>query len=110
MFRHFVESIAVAVLALSPPAPAAAHDIPVDAPVQAFVLPSGDRLHLLIRVPLETMRDIDVPTRPGGFLDIEKLAPMMPAAATLWISNFVRLYENDEPLTIHPQVIATQIS
>ena len=91
------------------PAFAFAHDIPVDATVQAFVKPSGNRLHLLVRVPLETMRDVDVPLGPSGYLDLDKLAPMMPAAATLWISNFVRIYENDEPLP-RPEVISTQIS
>jgi hypothetical protein len=91
------------------PAVLAAHDIPVDATVQAFVKPAGDRLHLLVRVPLETMRDVDVPLGPSGYLDLDKLAPMMPAAATLWISNFVRIYENDAPLP-RPHVIATQIS
>jgi hypothetical protein len=91
------------------PAVLAAHDIPVDATVQAFVKPAGNRLHLLVRVPLETMRDVDVPLGPTGYLDLDKLAPMMPAAATLWISNFVRVYENDEPLP-RPRVVATQIS
>ncbi len=110
MVRLPVESIAIAVVALVLSAPLAAHDIPVDATVQAFVKPSGDRLHFLVRVPLETMRDVDVPLGPGGFLNLEKLGPLMPAAATLWISNFVRFYENDEPLTNHPQIIATQIS
>jgi hypothetical protein len=110
MVNLSVESIATAVMALVLAAPVAAHDIPVDATVQAFVKPTGDRLHLLVRVPLETMRDVDVPTGPHGFLDLDQLAPMMPAAATLWISNFVRIYENDEPLPRHPQVIATQIS
>ncbi len=55
------------------------------------------------------MRDVDVPTNPNGFLDLDKLAPMMPDAARLWISNFVRLYEDDNPLP-RPKVIATQIS
>ena len=96
MVHLSVESIATAVLALFLAAPVAAHDIPVDATVQAFVKPQGDRLHLLVRVPLETMRDVDVPVDPRGFLDLDKLAPMMPAAATLWISNFVHLYEGDD--------------
>jgi hypothetical protein len=91
------------------PVALAAHDIPVDATVQAFVKPAGNRLHLLVRVPLETMRDVDVPLGPAGYLDLDKLAPMMPAAATLWISNFIRVYENDEPLP-RPHVVATQIS
>jgi hypothetical protein len=109
MVHLSVESIATALLALLLAAPAAAHDIPVDATVQAFVKPSGDRLHLLVRVPLETMRDVDVPLNARGFLDLDKLSPMMPAAATLWISNFVRIYEDDELLP-RPQVVATQIS
>ncbi len=98
------------VLTFLAPTPARAHDIPVDATVQAFVKPSGDRLHLLMRVPLETMRDVDIPTDPRGFLDLDKLRPMMPDAARLWISNFVRIYEDDEPLPRRPQVVATQIS
>ena len=109
MFHHSVESIAILAAALALAAPARAHDIPVDATVQAFVKPEGDRLHLLVRVPLETMRDVDVPTNPNGFLDLDKLAPMMPDAARLWISNFVRIYEDDNPLP-RPKVIATQIS
>jgi len=95
---------------LSVPFLLSAHTIPVDATVQAFVKPSGNTLHLLVRVPLETMRDLDVPVDSRGFLDLEKLAPMMPDAATLWISNFLRIDENDEPLLQHPKVVATQIS
>ena len=92
------------------PSHAGAHDIPVDATVQAFVKPSGHTLHLLVRVPLEAMRDVDVPVGPRGFLDLDKLAPMLPDAATLWISNFVRIYEDDTPLPRHPEVVATQVS
>lgn len=88
----------------------AAHDIPFDATVQAFVKPEGDRLHLLLRVPLETMRDVDVPTTLEGYVDLERLGPMLPDAARLWISNFVRIYEDDELLTRRPQVVATRIS
>ena len=40
---------------------AAAHDIPYDATVQAFVKPAGPHLDLLVRVPLKTMRDVDFP-------------------------------------------------
>ena len=110
-----VESIRFAIilslaLPLAVPPPAAAHDIPVDATVQAFVKPSGHTLHLLVRVPLETMRDVDVPVGPHGFLDLNRLAPQMPAAATLWISNFVSIYEEDAPLTRHPAVAAVQLS
>src|SRR5579864_6814950 len=40
---------------------ARAHEIPNDVTVQAFIKPSGDRLHMLVRVPLKAMRDIIFP-------------------------------------------------
>jgi hypothetical protein len=86
-----------------------AHDIPRDVTVQAFVKPDGERLHLLVRVPLKAMRDVAFPETKGGYLDVEKLAPLLPDAATLWISNFVVLYEGDTRLS-KPAVAATQIS
>src|SRR6185437_4325447 len=88
---------------------ASAHDIPVDVTVQALVKPAGNRLHLLVRVPLQTMRDINVPLNAAGGLDLEQLRPMLPKAASSWISDFVRIDEDDETLP-RPQVMATQIS
>jgi len=81
------------------PSLASAHDIPNDVTVQAFLKPSGDRLHLLVRVPLKAMRDVDFPVRgKEGFLDIERTGPLLPDAATLWISDFIDLYENNTVL------------
>jgi hypothetical protein len=88
---------------------AAAHDIPVDAAVQAFVKPAGRQLRLLLRVPLKTMRDVDFPERANGSLDLVKLAPLLPEAATLWISGFVDVYE-EESLLPKPRVASTQVS
>jgi hypothetical protein len=88
---------------------AAAHDIPADVTVQIMIKPSGGRLEMLVRTPLNAMRDIDFPERERGYLDIEKLAPRLPDAATLWISDFVSLYEGENRLT-KPRVVATQIS
>jgi len=36
----------------------AGHDIPSDLTVQAFVKPDGERLRLLVRVPLKAIRDL----------------------------------------------------
>ena len=88
---------------------AQAHDIPSDVTVHAFVKPSGDRLQLLVRVPLKAMRDVVFPERAGGYLDVEKLAPLLPDAATLWISDFVAIYEGAARLP-KPRVAATQVS
>ncbi len=71
--------------------------------------PSGDSLDLIVRVPLSAMRDIDFPETAGGFLDIGKLAPKLPDAVTVWISESMRIFEGDRILD-RPRIIATQIS
>lgn len=72
-----------------------AHDVPSDATAHLLVKPAANRkLHLLARVPLRAIRDIDFPVQGPGYLDLDKLAPLLPDAATLWIGNFVELREN----------------
>ncbi len=101
--------IAFLAFVLTRTANVAAHDIPVDVTVHVFVKPSGDRLQLLVRVPLRAMRDIMIPELPGGYLDVQKLAPLLPDTATLWISDFVEIYEGERRLP-KPRVVATQVS
>jgi hypothetical protein len=93
---------------MAPPG-AVAHDIPNDVTVQAFLKPSGDRAHLLVRVPLKAMRDLVFPEKGTGYLDLERVAPILPDASVLWISDFIDLYEGDTRLP-KPKVVATQIS
>ena len=90
--------------------PARAHEIPSDVTVRAFVHPDANRLHLLVRVPLEAMRDYAFPTRePGGLLDLEAAGPMLRQAAVQWIGDYVRLYENGAELP-RPELIAFRVS
>jgi hypothetical protein len=99
------------IVALAAPASnAAAHDIPNDVLVQAFLRPSGDRLHLLVRVPLKSVRDIVFPERGAGYLDLARAAPLLPDAAMLWISDYIEIYEGPERLPKRPRVAATQLS
>lgn len=106
VFHSLLFAISFSVLCA---APATAHEIPSDVTVHAFVKPEKQRLQLLVRVPLAAIRDVDFPTLAGGYLNVEKLEPLLPDAATLWISNFVELYE-DDTLLPRPKVLATQIS
>jgi len=92
--RLFVAAIAL--LALSPRA--AAHDIPTDVRIHAFVKPEGSRLRLLVRVPLKAMRDVDFPRRPDGSLDLARAEPSLRHAADLWIVDNILLYEGDARL------------
>ena len=75
-----------------------AHEVPNEVTVFGFVKPGGQTLKLLIRAPLKSMRDIDIPTVAGGFLDFSRIEPALDHAATLWIGDFVEVYENDQRL------------
>ena len=91
------------------PSSAAAHDIPNDVIVQAFVRSQGNRLHLLVRVPLKAMRDINFPERGPGYLDLRRIGDVLPGAATLWIADSIEVFEGDSRLS-KPQILATRIS
>ncbi len=101
-------SLLVASLLLLPWS-ALAHDIPNDVTVRAFVKPEGTQLHLLVRVPLKAMRDVNFPERGPGYLDFARVNDVLPGAATLWISDFVEVYEGDTALS-KPRIVATSIS
>ena len=88
---------------------AAAHDIPSDVTLQAFVKPAGDRLQLLVRVPLQAMRDVDFPKRGPGFVDLARVDFSLHDAATLWISDSIELYEGETRLK-DPKIISARVS
>ena len=77
-----------------------AHEVPNEVTVNGFVHPEGKTLRLLIRAPLKSMRDIDIPTVAGGFLDFSKMEAAERHAAQVWIRDFVELWENGKPLAV----------
>jgi HupE / UreJ protein len=82
----------------------AAHDIPNDVTIQAFLKPEGSRLRLLVRVPLSAMRDINYPRREREFVDLARADPMFREAAVTWIASDVVLYDRGVRLT-EPRVL-----
>jgi hypothetical protein len=108
--KQFVRSAPLAVaLFFAFPAVTAAHDIPKSATLMAFVKPDADRLRIVMRVPLEVIRDVKFPLRGPGYLELSQLAPALPGATKLWIANFIQLYEDDAKLDVGA-VVATNIS
>lgn len=90
--------------------PVVAHDLPTDVVVQVFVKPQGQRLHLLVRVPLRAMGNVDYPTRgSGGAVDLTKVEPALRSAVDLWIVPALELYEDDARLE-RPTLTAVRIS
>jgi hypothetical protein len=80
-------------LVLGLPSASPAHEIPASVTVLAFVKPDGQRLRVLVRVPLEALRDVDFPLRGPGYLDIAGAGPLLRDAARLWIGDYLELYE-----------------
>jgi hypothetical protein len=90
-------------------APLDAHEIPSRVTVLAFVKPEGGRLRIVLRAPLEAMRDVNWPSRGVGYLDLVRAGPLARDAAQLWIANFIEVYEGGERLP-DARVVATRIS
>ena len=86
-----------------------AHDIPVRVAVFAFVKPAGKTLRIVLRAPLESMRDVNWPDKGLGYLDLPKAAPLAHDAAQLWITDFIQVYENGNELK-GVKTVATRIS
>ena len=100
----------VAAFALAFASGATAHEIPNDITIQAFLKPEGHRLRLLVRIPLVAMRDFNFPSKASDpYLDIRGTTAMLPDAATLWVSDFIAVYEGDAKLG-KPKVTATRLS
>jgi hypothetical protein len=88
------------------------HEIPNEVTIQTFLKPEGQRLMFLVRAPMKAMRDMDVPRRGGnypGYIDLARVDPVLRDAATQWIGDFVKLYENDRQLP-YPEVLSARIS
>jgi HupE / UreJ protein len=99
----------LALLFFAPVHPLAAHDIPNDATVQMFFKPAGNHLNLLVRVPLKTMRDMEFPERGQGYMDFDRVDQTLRESATLWVSDFIDVYEGTERLP-KPRIVETRLS
>ena len=101
--------IATLFLVVAFPSRPFAHEVPPSVTVIVFAKPEGDRMRLVMRMPLESIRDVEFPLRGPGYLDITKLDPMLPDAVRIWVADYVRLYEGDTELPTGT-VVATHVS
>ena len=102
-------SLLVAGLIFTFPSWHVAHEIPGDVTVQAYVKPEGNRLRLLVRVPLEAMQDVNFPVSGPGYLDLAGAEPLLANAAMLWLGQEVAIYEEDIRLD-YPEIAAVRVS
>ncbi|HET9653548.1 MAG TPA: hypothetical protein VFP36_15220, partial [Usitatibacter sp.] len=100
---------ALAALTLLIAAVAHAHDIPADVRIQAFLKPERGHLTVLMRVPLAAMRDVDVPMRGPGYLDLARAEPALRTAVQLWLTDNIEIDENGTRLA-NPSIAEARVS
>ncbi|MGV3707356.1 MAG: HupE/UreJ family protein, partial [Gemmatimonas sp.] len=105
-WRLFMGCLAIL---LGPAAALVAHEVPQQVGVIAFVKPEGRTLRVLLRVPLEAMRDMEFAIRQNGSLDIVRARTLLPDASAIWITNYLHFQENGTP-TGEGRTVATQLS
>jgi hypothetical protein len=86
-----------------------AHDIPTDVRINAFFKPAGDRLMLVLRVPLAAMIEVDYPTRGPGYLDLARADSALHAAVKVYLTDNITIYENGVTLPI-PRIANVLVS
>ncbi len=104
-----VLTLCACVCALLTPRAASAHEMPQRVAITLLVKPEGGRLRVLVRVPLEAMRDVDFVTRADGTLDIALATPLLREAATVWLVSGLSVYEDGRPMPA-PTVRATRLA
>jgi hypothetical protein len=80
-------------------APLLAHEVQSDVHVRAFVKADDDSVSMLVRVPLESMRDVVLSLKGPGYLDLSSADEPLRDAAVIWIANQVELYSGEQRLT-----------
>ena len=88
---------------------AMAHDVPVDVKINAFLKPTGNRLELLVRVPMLALQEVEFPTRGPGYLDLSRADDALRHATKLWLIDNIDIYENDTRLP-PPRIANVRVS
>jgi hypothetical protein len=101
-------AIVVIVVVLLPSRPSA-HDIPADTTVRMFIKPDGQRLHMLVRVQMASINDIDWPTHKDGYLDLPRIDQFLRDAAAMWISDYIDVYEGSRKLS-RPDIASVRLA
>ncbi len=77
--------------------------------ITLLVKHEAGRLHVLVRVPLEAMRDVDFVTRADSTLDIALATPLLREAATVWLVSGLSAYEDGRAMPM-ATVLATRLA
>ena len=75
-----------------------AHEIPTDVLVRSYFKADTEAVNLLVRVPLEAMRDMNFPVKGPGYLKLKEMPELTLDAAEIWLGNFVDVYAGEHKI------------
>ncbi len=78
--------------------------------MRAYVAPQADRIRLLVRIPMDAVRDVEFPLRTDGrdgAVDVARLTPFLHDAARLWVADGIRLRDGNAVLP-SPDILAVR--
>ncbi|MES3035342.1 MAG: HupE/UreJ family protein [Gemmatimonadota bacterium] len=108
--RQLVQRLVCAMLALAlATSLVRAHEVPQRVAIRGFVQQDGTTLRLLLRVPLEAMRDVDFPLRDDGSLDLVRVRTLLPEAAQVWLVNAITITADGRALPA-PRITGTRLA
>lgn len=92
------------------PAAVGAHEVPARVVVRTFVHPDGQRVRVLVRVPLNAMRDVEFPLRgSAAYLDLGAADSTLEEAARLWVADAVTMTANGVVMPLE-RIVAVRAS
>ena len=85
------------------------HDIPSVATIHIYIKPENNQLNVLLRVPLETLGEIDFPKRGPGYLDFSNIEGALEDAVDVYLMQGFNVFEADVLLK-EKQIQAVRVS
>jgi hypothetical protein len=102
-------ALGAGVLLTATPRSARAHEIPERVAATVFVRAESGVVRLLVRVPLESMRDVVFPLRPDGTLELSRMPPLLTEAAGVWLQPAFTVWRDGDALPT-PRLVAARLS
>ena len=91
------------------PSVAEAHEIPASVIVRMMVRQDSSAVRISVRVPLESIRDIDFPLRPGtAYVDLARADSLLREAAETWILTSLKV--TDRGSEVAGRILSTSLT
>ena len=97
--RPWVPAVLTGLALVAFTAAPAAHPIPESVTIHLAAKAEGEKLRILIQIPVAAMRDINFPLHDGTeYLDLTRIEPALRQAAETWLAPSLPVFEGNRAL------------